>query len=111
MFARSFLTRIIPAFRFPSTVSASPLGSQFLTLSKLPLRASYHSSSAVFGKIKTKKAAAKRLLKTGKGDLKYGKAGKRHLNKHKSSSQLSRLGEKGILEGIWAKKMKLLVPY
>jgi large subunit ribosomal protein L35 len=74
-------------------------------------RASFHSSSAAMGKVKTKKAAAKRFLKTGKGDLKYGKAGKRHLNKHKSRTRVRRLGEKGILEGVWAKKMKILLPY
>mmetsp|Transcript_4812 Transcript_4812/g.3425 ORF Transcript_4812/g.3425 Transcript_4812/m.3425 type:complete len:104 (+) Transcript_4812:48-359(+) len=72
--------------------------------------ASFHSTVFALGKLKTKKAAAKRFILTGKGDLKYGRAGKRHLNKNKPRERIRRLNEMGILDGIWAKKMKLLLP-
>lgn len=40
---------------------------------------------------KTKKAAAKRFIKTGKGDLKYGRAGKRHNTSKKTKTVQRRL--------------------
>lgn len=40
---------------------------------------------------KTKKAAAKRFIKTGKGDLKYGHAGKRHNTSKKTKTVKRRL--------------------
>ena len=47
--------------------------------------------------VKTKKAAAKRFIKTGKGDLKYGHAGKRHLTSHKSKDRKRRLNSKVVI--------------
>lgn len=55
--------------------------------------------------VKTKKAAAKRFIKTGSGNLKYGHAGKRHLTSHKSKDRKRRLNKLGQLEGVWKKKM------
>jgi len=55
--------------------------------------------------VKTKKAAAKRFIKTGSGNLKYGHAGKRHLTSHKSKDRKRRLNKMGILDGVWKKKM------
>mmetsp|Transcript_3107 Transcript_3107/g.3250 ORF Transcript_3107/g.3250 Transcript_3107/m.3250 type:complete len:152 (-) Transcript_3107:138-593(-) len=59
--------------------------------------------------LKTKKAAAKRFIKTGKGDLKYGKANKRHLTSHMTKTRQRRLNQLGTLKGVWAKKMKKLL--
>jgi large subunit ribosomal protein L35 len=44
--------------------------------------------------VKTKKAAAKRFIKTGRGGLKYGKAGKRHLTSHMTKTRKRRLNNK-----------------
>jgi ribosomal protein L35 len=49
---------------------------------------------------KTKKAAAKRFIKTGKGDLKYGHAGKRHNTSKKTKTvkrRLNRMVQSSIL--------------
>jgi ribosomal protein L35 len=44
--------------------------------------------------LKTRQAAAKRFIKTGLGKLKYGHAGKAHLNSHMSRSRIMRLNKK-----------------
>lgn len=44
--------------------------------------------------IKTKKAASKRFIKTGSGNLKYGRAGKRHNTSKKTKTVKRRLNKK-----------------
>lgn len=85
-------------------------------ISTLQQSSSQSSTSSLFATIfvpsrgiKTKKAAAKRFIKTGSGHLKYGHAGKRHLTSHKKKDRKRRLNCKGLLEGVWAKKMMKLV--
>ena len=59
--------------------------------------------------LKTKKAAAKRFIKTGKGGLKRGKAYKGHLTSKKTSERKRRLNTKVNLVGTALKKMKTLL--
>mmetsp|Transcript_392 Transcript_392/g.401 ORF Transcript_392/g.401 Transcript_392/m.401 type:complete len:147 (-) Transcript_392:107-547(-) len=59
--------------------------------------------------VKTKKSAAKRFIITGKGKLKYKRAGKSHLNAHKSRVRINRLNVMGILKGRLAKNMRKLL--
>ena len=59
--------------------------------------------------LKTKKAAAKRFIKTGKGGLKRGKAYKGHLTSKKTSERKRRLNKKVNLVGTTLKKMKTLL--
>ena len=47
---------------------------------------------------KTKKAAAKRFIVKGNGDLKYGRAGKRHNTSKKTKSVKRRLNQKVSIE-------------
>mmetsp|Transcript_17079 Transcript_17079/g.28920 ORF Transcript_17079/g.28920 Transcript_17079/m.28920 type:complete len:187 (+) Transcript_17079:51-611(+) len=49
--------------------------------------------------LKTRQAAAKRFIKTGKGKLKHGHSGKAHLNTGKSRVRLARLNTKIHLTG------------
>lgn len=69
----------------------------------------FHSSSLAEVALKTKQAAAKRLLKTSSGGIKYGHAGKSHLNMNKSRNRIRRLNEKSRLGGVWEKKMNKLL--
>ena len=43
--------------------------------------------------LKTRKSAAKRFIKTGTGELKYGRAGKRHNTSKKSKTRQRRLNQ------------------
>ncbi len=62
------------------------------------------------GKVtKTKKAAAKRFLVTGKGKLKRGRCGMRHNTGHRTSKAKRLLGSKTLLSGAQAKKMSMLI--
>ena len=58
---------------------------------------------------KTRKAAAKRIKRTASGHLKFSHGGKSHLNGTKSRTRLRRLNKKGILTGVWSKKMSRLI--
>ena len=58
---------------------------------------------------KTSKTAAKRFIVTKSGNLKYGHAGKAHLNRTKSRTRLHRLNGFATLKGTWLKKMKRLL--
>ena len=60
-------------------------------------------------KMKTHSGAKKRFKVTGSGQLKHKRAGKGHLNEHKSSRRTRRLSVDGVLEGTDAKKMKRLM--
>lgn len=110
---------------------------------------SFHQTNLLHECLKTKQAAAKRLLKRGGGEnyksicaflnsiclgqLKYGHAGKSHLNSTKSRKRLRKLNSKvrsfsslpttngdvqiyinfiilkGTLSGVWSKKMQKLL--
>ena len=101
----SFKSSITPTYRSMSScifakASMSGPSSRVVTTSlpSLPLFMSVRG-------VKTKKAAAKRFIKTGSGNLKYGHAGKRHLTSHKSKDRKRRLNKLGQLEGVWKKKM------
>ena len=59
--------------------------------------------------LKTRKAASKRFIKTGKGGLKRGKAGKGHLTSKKSPTRKRRLNDKTNLTGTMLKKMSSLI--
>ena len=50
-------------------------------------------------KMKTKRAAAKRLKATGTGKLKHGKVGRRHLNAHMTGKRKRHLRSPGVIEG------------
>jgi ribosomal protein L35 len=54
---------------------------------------------------KTSSTASKRFIRTPSGNLKYGHAGKKHLNRGKGRKRLRRLGKMSVLEGVWLKKM------
>lgn len=59
--------------------------------------------------LKTRKAASKRFIKTGKGGLKRGKANKGHLTSKKSPTRKRRLNDKANLTGTMLKKMSSLI--
>ena len=59
--------------------------------------------------LKTRKAASKRFIKTGKGGLKRGKANKGHLTSKKSPTRKRRLNDKTNLTGTMLKKMSSLI--
>ena len=101
----SFMSSITPTYRLMSScifAKASVLcPSSRIVTTPLPSLALFMPLRGV----KTKKAAAKRFIKTGSGNLKYGHAGKRHLTSHKSKDRKRRLNKLGILDGVWKKKM------
>ena len=68
-----------------------------------------HTTAGHKKALKTKKAAAKRLIVTGKGKIKRGHAFRRHLTGHKSPKRKRRLAATEVLTGTWAKKMKKLI--
>ena len=49
------------------------------------------------GKLKTKKAAAKRFKVTGTGKILFGKPGRRHLASSKNRKRMRRLGKVAVL--------------
>ena len=59
--------------------------------------------------LKTKKAASKRFIRTGKGGLKRGRANKGHLTSKKSPDRKRRLNVKTQLAGATLKKMSSLL--
>ena len=58
-----------------------------------------HTTNGQAAGLKTRQAAAKRFIKTGKGKLKYKCAGLRHNNGHISSGRSRRLNAKRHLSG------------
>ena len=60
-------------------------------------------------KMKTHSGAKKRFRVTGTGKLMHRKAGKMHLNEHKSSTVTRRLEGNKVLKGGDAKKVKRLL--
>lgn len=62
-------------------------------------------------KMKTKRAAAKRLRATGSGKVRRASAGKQHLMRGKSSNRLRGLKKNNIVDDSDAPRMKRLLPY
>jgi len=62
-------------------------------------------------KMKTKRAAAKRLRATGSGKVRRASAGKQHLMRGKSSNRLRGLKKNTIVDDSDAPRMKRLLPY
>ena len=62
-------------------------------------------------KMKTRKAAAKRLSVTGTGKLKYKKMGMRKKLSKKSNRRKRDLNRAGILSAAEVKKSKRMLPY
>ncbi len=62
-------------------------------------------------KMKTKKAAKKRIRLTGGGKLKRAKAGKSHLMSSKSSKRRLSLKEGSYVSDVETKKVKKMLPY
>ena len=62
-------------------------------------------------KMKTNRAAAKRLRATGTGRIRRGKAGKSHLMRGKSANRLRRLKKHDLVDSDQEKRMKRLIPY
>jgi len=62
-------------------------------------------------KIKTLRAAAKRLKVTGTGKLRRSKAFKSHILTKKSTKRKRKLRKSGIVQKADFKRMKRLVPY
>ena len=60
-------------------------------------------------KMKTHSGAKKRFKVTGSGKLTHKRAGKGHLNEHKSSRRTRRLMVDGVLEGADVTKMRKLL--
>jgi len=62
-------------------------------------------------KMKTNRAAAKRLRASGSGRVRRGKAGKSHLMRGKSASRLRKLKKNDMVAPADEKRVKLLLPY
>lgn len=62
-------------------------------------------------KMKTNRAAAKRLRLTGTGKVRRGSAGKQHLMRGKPSSRLRKLKKHNLVSDQEAKNARLLIPY
>jgi large subunit ribosomal protein L35 len=62
-------------------------------------------------KLKTRKAAAKRIKITGTGKFKRNSAGMRHLLEHKSSETKRLKGGTTTVTGSDERKVKLMLPY
>ena len=62
-------------------------------------------------KMKTKRAAAKRLKRTGTGRLKRVGAWKRHKLEKKTPKRKRRLGKPGLISEADAPRLKKIVPY
>jgi len=63
------------------------------------------------GKMKTKKAAAKRLHMTGGGKVTYKKQGLRHILTKKGAKQRRRLRLGATLSPVETKRVRRLLPY
>jgi len=62
-------------------------------------------------KMKTRRAAAKRLRKTAKGHLKRKRGWKRHLPEAKEPKRRQRLRKPGLIHKADEPRLKKLVPY
>ena len=62
-------------------------------------------------KMKTKRAAAKRLRVTGAGKIRRGSAGKSHLMRGKPSTRLRALKKHNIVSAVEEKNARQLIPY
>jgi large subunit ribosomal protein L35 len=62
-------------------------------------------------KMKTKRAAAKRLRVTGSGKIRRGKARLSHLMRGKPARRLRNLRKHAIVDASDAKRFKRLLPY
>ncbi|RLB45631.1 MAG: 50S ribosomal protein L35, partial [Deltaproteobacteria bacterium] len=62
-------------------------------------------------KMKTNRAAAKRLRVSGSGRVRRAKAGKSHLMRGKSARRLRRLEKHDMVDKSDQKRMKRLIPY
>ncbi|MGD8858556.1 MAG: 50S ribosomal protein L35 [Myxococcales bacterium] len=62
-------------------------------------------------KMKTNRAAAKRLRVTGSGRVRRGKAGLNHLMRGKSARRLRRLRKHDMVDDSEIKRVKKLLPY
>jgi large subunit ribosomal protein L35 len=62
-------------------------------------------------KMKTKRAAAKRLKKTASGKLKRHRGWKRHLLEAKSPKRRSRLRKPAMIAKVDEPRLKAIVPY
>lgn len=62
-------------------------------------------------KMKSNRAAAKRLQVTGSGKVKHGRAGIRHLMRGKPAKRLRNLRKNGILDEVDTDRVKRLLPY
>ena len=62
-------------------------------------------------KMKTKRAAAKRLKATGTGKLKRRSGWKRHLLEGKEPKRRRRLRKAGLIAKVDVPRLKMLVPY
>jgi len=62
-------------------------------------------------KMKTKRAAAKRVKATGSGKLMRRSGWKRHLLEAKPPKRRRRLRKVGLISGVDASRIKQLVPY
>jgi len=62
-------------------------------------------------KMKTKRAAAKRLRPTGSGKVRRATAGKQHMMRGKSANRLRNLKKNSIVDDSDAPRMKRLLPY
>lgn len=62
-------------------------------------------------KIKTRRGAAKRFKITGKGRIKCGKAGKRHLLVSKTTKRKRHLREPGGVDKTLVRAIKRQIPY
>lgn len=61
-------------------------------------------------KIKTSKSAAKRFKITGRGKIKFHRAGKSHLLSKKSQRRKRSLRKTGLVSGSDAKKIRRVLP-
>ena len=62
-------------------------------------------------KMKTKRAAAKRLKRTATGRLKRAGAWKRHKLEKKTTKRKRRLGKPGLISEADAPRLRKIVPY
>jgi large subunit ribosomal protein L35 len=62
-------------------------------------------------KMKTRRAAAKRLAKTATGKLKRRKGWKSHLLEAKDPKRRRRLRKAGLIDRVDAPRLRVLVPY
>jgi len=62
-------------------------------------------------KMKTKRAAAKRLKRTASGKLKRSRGWKRHKLESKAPKRKRRLGKPGLISDVDQPRLAALVPY